>query len=124
VARVILTGSQRRTLAWQAAGVLCGLVVLVGLASSLQVRATRSIVELTGGALAARQQLAAVASVLDVLQDAETGQRGFLLTSRPNYLEPYTSATSRLAPALATLREAARGSKWLRPETDALAEIA
>ena len=121
---MILTGSQRRTLAWQAAGVLCGLVVLVGLASSLQVRATRSIVELTGGALAARQQLVAVASVLDVLQDAETGQRGFLLTSRPNYLEPYTSATSRLAPALATLREAARGSKWLRPETDALAEVA
>ena len=121
---MILTGSQRRTLAWQTAGLLCGLVVLVGLASSLQVRATRSIVELTGNALAARQQIAAVTSVLDVLQDAERGQRGFLLTARPNYLEPYTGATSRLAPALATLREAARGSKWLRPETDALAELA
>ena len=71
---MILTGSQRRTLAWQAAGVLCGLVVLVGLASSLQVRATRSIVELTGSALAARQQLAAVDSVLDVLQDADIRQ--------------------------------------------------
>jgi signal transduction histidine kinase/ActR/RegA family two-component response regulator len=31
--------------------------------------------------------------VLSLLQDAETGQRGYLLTGNPTYLEPFTSAT-------------------------------
>ena len=34
--------------------------------------------------------------VLSLLQDAETGQRGFLLTGNPSYLEPFTSATAEL----------------------------
>ena len=34
--------------------------------------------------------------VLSLLQDAETGQRGYLLTGNPAYLEPFTSATSDL----------------------------
>jgi len=31
------------------------------------------------------------------LTDIETGQRGFLLTDNPSYLEPYTEATERIA---------------------------
>ncbi len=42
--------------------------------------------------------------VLSVLQDAETGQRGFLLTGQDHYLEPFNSASSRLASALAEAR--------------------
>ena len=34
--------------------------------------------------------------VLSLLQDAETGQRGYLLTGNPAYLEPFTSATADL----------------------------
>jgi len=34
--------------------------------------------------------------VLSLLQDAETGQRGYLLTGDTAYLEPFTSATSEL----------------------------
>jgi len=34
--------------------------------------------------------------VLSLLQDAETGQRGYLLTGNLEYLEPFTSATSQL----------------------------
>jgi signal transduction histidine kinase len=34
--------------------------------------------------------------VLSLLQDAETGQRGFLLTGDATYLDPFTSATSDL----------------------------
>lgn len=34
--------------------------------------------------------------VLSTLKDAETGQRGFLLTDDKQYLEPYTAALSRL----------------------------
>src|ERR1017187_5093128 len=34
--------------------------------------------------------------LLSALKDAETGQRGFLLTGRKEYLEPYRSALSAL----------------------------
>jgi len=35
-------------------------------------------------------------SLLGRLRDAETGQRGFLLTARPEYLEPYNAAVERI----------------------------
>jgi diguanylate cyclase (GGDEF)-like protein/PAS domain S-box-containing protein len=35
-------------------------------------------------------------TVLTLLQDAETGQRGLLLTNKPEYLEPYRNAVSKL----------------------------
>ena len=38
------------------------------------------------------QLVATTASLLSALKDAETGQRGYLLTGRAEYLDPYTSA--------------------------------
>ncbi len=40
------------------------------------------------------QVLSTTASLLSALKDAETGQRGYLLTGRTDYLEPYNSALS------------------------------
>src|SRR5712691_8677774 len=34
--------------------------------------------------------------VLELLTDAETGQRGFLITGAPSYLEPYNTALASL----------------------------
>jgi signal transduction histidine kinase len=42
-----------------------------------------------------------LAELLTVVQDAENGQRGYLLTGDAQYLEPYDNAVSRLGPALA-----------------------
>ena len=36
--------------------------------------------------------IVALDQMLSIVQDAETGQRGFLLTNDPRYLEPYTAA--------------------------------
>ena len=36
----------------------------------------------------------ALAQILSLLQDAETGQRGFLLTGSEAYLRPFTEATT------------------------------
>jgi len=44
-----------------------------------------------------------LSQVLSILQDAETGQRGYLLTSEANYLEPYTIAIDRLDSVVAKL---------------------
>ena len=47
-----------------------------------------------------------ITTVLSLLQDSETGQRGYLLTRRPEYLQPYQAAAPRLPKALAELRQA------------------
>jgi PAS domain S-box-containing protein len=44
-----------------------------------------------------------IGSVLSMLQDAETGQRGFLITGRPEYLQPYESAVRSLDAELRAL---------------------
>ena len=43
-------------------------------------------------------------TVLSILKDAETGQRGYLLTGRDEYLAPFRTAEDELEPAFARLR--------------------
>lgn len=45
-------------------------------------------------------RLDAIADFRNLMVDVETGQRGFLLTRDPAYLEPYEAARSRITPAL------------------------
>jgi CHASE3 domain sensor protein len=45
-----------------------------------------------------------ISSVLKDLTDMETGQRGYLLTGNPLYLQPYTDAKSRIETDFASLR--------------------
>jgi methyl-accepting chemotaxis protein len=52
--------------------------------------------------------LATLEQVLSLLKDAETGQRGFLLTGEASYLQPYEAARQNIAAALAHLRELTR----------------
>lgn len=62
--------------------------------------------------LRVRQSLMVLNAIDDVarsLVDAETAQRGFLLTGRPAYLEPFTAARERLPAELATLRSLVEG---------------
>jgi adenylate cyclase len=47
----------------------------------------------------------ALARIYSTIQDAETGQRGYLLTGDESFLQPYTRAEGRIAKRLATLRE-------------------
>lgn len=46
-----------------------------------------------------------VQSLLNSLVDAETGQRGFLLTQRSVYLEPYDAGRARIAQQISELRK-------------------
>ncbi len=49
---------------------------------------------------------AQISEIFSLVQDAETGQRGYLLTDDPAYLAPYEQASARLAPALGELQAA------------------
>src|SRR3984893_14777693 len=48
--------------------------------------------------------LTALEDVLSTVKDAETGQRGYLLTDRESYLAPYNAAVEQIARRLDTLR--------------------
>ncbi|WP_423761482.1 diguanylate cyclase domain-containing protein [Burkholderia sp. NLJ2] len=50
--------------------------------------------------------LPAARNLLDALKDAETGQRGYLLTDDPKYLEPYRQGTRNAVTASEALRGA------------------
>src|SRR6202046_5216213 len=48
--------------------------------------------------------LTSLEDVLSTVKDAETGQRGYLLTDRESYLAPYNAATQQIAPRLDALQ--------------------
>src|ERR1700691_1308396 len=48
--------------------------------------------------------LAQLNNLLSTLKDAETGQRGFLLTGNESYLEPFLTAKAALSGEFATMR--------------------
>ena len=86
--------------------------------SSLQNTASRSrnltdTIEVMG-------QLQMVASTL---KDAETGQRGFLLTGRESYLEPFLGAKTSLPQELADLDRLIRGNAQQRRRFDVLRAV-
>jgi signal transduction histidine kinase len=53
----------------------------------------------------AQQTRGAINTLLQQVLDAETGQRGFLLTGDARYLEPYTTATANISQRLDLLRQ-------------------
>jgi CHASE3 domain sensor protein len=55
-----------------------------------------------------------LSSVLKDLTDMETGQRGYLLTGNPSYLQPYTDAKGKIETGLASLRAGVAN----RPESE------
>jgi PAS domain S-box-containing protein len=50
-----------------------------------------------------RSEIIALQTLLTTVQDAETGQRGFLLTADESYLEPYNQATGEIAGEISKL---------------------
>lgn len=61
---------------------------------------------------------------LSLLKDAETGQRGFLLTQQPEFLVPHTLATQRLGSHIEGLRTLARYDPEQARSANAIAALA
>src|SRR5919204_6369306 len=83
-----------------------GLVValLVGNAG-LAYRNTRQLTADAGWVAHTHEVLDLTSDVLRTLVDAETGQRGFLITGKDDFLEPYQQALSRLDQQVQTLKD-------------------
>ena len=70
-----------------------------------------------------RAQLAAE-QMLSTLKDAETGQRGYLLTSDPAYLAPYDAARTRIGVDLGCVGELSEGTAAQRGRSLSNGQIA
>ena len=70
----------------------------------LAVNHLRQMQKLAGLTLESSMIQADISGVLKDLADMETGQRGYLLTEDPSYLQPYTNAKGRIGTDFAGLR--------------------
>ena len=52
--------------------------------------------------------LAALENIISLAKDAETGQRGYIITGEPSYLEPYNAALSAINEPVRTLEQLTR----------------
>jgi PAS domain S-box-containing protein len=71
-----------------------------------------------------RETLIAIDNVLGTLVDAETGQRGFLLTGENGYLQPYNRALQELPDDLANLKKLLLGNRRGMQDFDQLNTLA
>jgi len=88
-----------------------GLSLLVLLAVALVAfQGARQLQMTTEGLVDSRDQGRLMNTVLALIVDAETSQRGFIITGDPTYLEPYQQALRRLDEDLIELRHNLAGS--------------
>ncbi|PHP19225.1 histidine kinase [Sphingobium sp. IP1] len=101
--------SPRRADRWSAVGLVVGLLFFLISGAS----AYRNIQNVRASEGAIRQTHSVIISLNDLLsslQDAETGQRGYLLTGDNRYLEPYESAVLSTGSRLNALASLTRGN--------------
>src|SRR5262245_39279925 len=89
-------------------GVLIGVGLVVALLvgnAGLAYRNTRQLLEDAGWVAHTQEVLDLTSDVLRTLVDAETGQRGFLITGKEEFLEPYQQALARLDQQVRALKD-------------------
>jgi signal transduction histidine kinase/DNA-binding response OmpR family regulator/CHASE3 domain sensor protein len=99
----LLRDSGGRT-AWPILGLIMGLAFFV-ISGTLAYRNVVALGESDAAIRHSHTVLIALDELLSTVQDAETGQRGYLLTGGQSYLEPYTKATETLQGRLAHLQD-------------------
>ncbi|MEW6630059.1 MAG: CHASE3 domain-containing protein, partial [Pseudomonadota bacterium] len=94
----------RRAMRWQALPLLAGFAIVALIVGARAILAESQIAdrEASREAIEAQQQLS---GLLSLAQDAETGQRGYLLTGEKSYLAPYQQAVDALPALLARVDE-------------------
>jgi len=104
-------------------GTLTGVIVALlfflasGAVSYFTINAVRSETDQVAGT---HEVIVGLGDLLSAMQDAETGQRGFLLTGNSSYLEPYRSAQTRAEQTLRNLEGLTRDDPALQANLQAL----
>jgi len=102
-----------------------GVLVLMAWNAYLATKHLKDTQNMAALAMEGSASQASISIVLQDLTDMETGQRGFLLTGDPAYLQPYEDAKSRIGTDLSGLRKsfASKGEheRSLQSQIEALA---
>lgn len=102
---------------------VAGILALLGIVGAI-IWLSNDTASQFGDVVKAREIRSASADLMSLVQDAEIGQRGYLLTRDSAYLEPYTRAQAQLERRLSGFAEAAKGDAEigaiLAPLTDML----
>ncbi|HWQ32107.1 MAG TPA: PAS domain S-box protein [Blastocatellia bacterium] len=102
---------------------IVALILIISL-SVISYRALREMVEAQSQVSHTREVSLGLAEVFSTLKDAETGQRGFLITGEESYLEPYHTARNKLEQQIALLRQLTRDNPAQQQRVDALSQLA
>lgn len=90
-----------------------GAAAALVLVSAVSYRSLRSLEQDTALRSATSLTLLSLGDLLVHLVDAETGQRGYLLTGEPTYLEPYRESVTRIGDDRVALRKFLRADSLL-----------
>ncbi len=85
-------------------GSLCMVLLVLLVVGGVSLRVTDRLTADAAWRSHTYQVQGSITELLSIMQDVETGQRGFLITGDPKFLEPYESALGRLQPGIRTLR--------------------
>lgn len=99
------------------AGLVIGIVLAVGTALLSSV-STRGMSAASSRVADIQETLLQISQLRASVIDAETGQRGYILTGLDSYLDPYTQASARLDAELAVLRARFAGAPERIAELD------
>src|SRR5262249_7876472 len=96
------------------------ILLLAGIAAY---RANETLAAATASLVQTKDVELALERTLSLLRDAETGQRGYLLTRRPDYLGPYEQSVALITTQLGALRELLRYDDTARRSLDELTTL-
>ena len=75
---------------------LAFIVLFFAISGVLGYSNARSMRDEMGAVMHTHETLMSLSNVLSLVKDAETGQRGYIMTGRDEYLEPYTRASAEM----------------------------
>jgi methyl-accepting chemotaxis protein len=104
------------------AGYALALVILVVLGVT-SYRNTRGFIDAIDLKVHTYQVLGNLEGTLSVLQDAETGQRGYIIVGEDRYLEPYQAGTTAVKQTMQNLRSLTADNANQQRRLDALAPL-
>ena len=99
------------------------LAILAGMTGFLALNHLSSTQKLRGLVLQSHSVIEQAQGLLSEVQDAETGQRGFMITRDPFYLDPYEAARAAAPGSIARLRAMVADSPTEAKEVDELAAL-
>jgi signal transduction histidine kinase/CHASE3 domain sensor protein len=113
---------RRKRVRWARRVAVFAPAAIVVLSGALSFGALRRALEIRDLVSHTRQVLQTSSELLTALLDAETGERGYLLTRDTTFLDPFYGASPRIDSLLVQLRDLARDNAAQRARIDTLAE--